>query len=131
MKKKGLIIAAIVIAVIYIFATIIITNIQKNLDELVNLTITDVDISKIENGVYKGSYEVFPVAVTVKVTVKNHLITKVDIVKHQNGQGSGANIIPTKVVANQTLDVDIISGATYSSKVMLKAIENALTNANK
>ncbi|GAI95081.1 unnamed protein product, partial [marine sediment metagenome] len=36
-----------------------------------------------------------------------------------------------KVVEAQTLQVDAVSGATYSSKVILKAIENALNNANK
>jgi len=35
------------------------------------------------------------------------------------------------VVEAQTLEVDAISGATYSSKVILKAIENALNIASK
>jgi uncharacterized protein with FMN-binding domain len=35
------------------------------------------------------------------------------------------------VVEAQTLEVDIVSGATYSSKVILKAIEAALNDANK
>jgi uncharacterized protein with FMN-binding domain len=34
-------------------------------------------------------------------------------------------------VGAQTLEVDAVTGATYSSKVILKAIENALKNANK
>ena len=32
------------------------------------------------------------------------------------------------VIKNQSLDVDVVSGATVSSKAILKAIENALNN---
>lgn len=38
-----------------------------------------------------------------------------------------AKIINNHVVEKQTLDVDLVSGATVSSKVILKAIENALS----
>ena len=51
------------------------------------------------------------------------------MLEHKNGQGTPAEVIPEKVVETQTLEVDIVSGATYSSKVILKAIENALNNA--
>ncbi len=65
------------------------------------------------------------------MTVKNHQITEIELVKHKSGRGAPAEIIPSKVVEAQTLQVDAVSGATYSSKVILKAIENALNNANK
>lgn len=35
------------------------------------------------------------------------------------------------VVEAQSLQVDAVSGATYSSKVILKAIEDALVNQRK
>lgn len=40
-----------------------------------------------------------------------------------NGQGSGADVIPLRVVEAQSLNVDIVSGATYSSKIILLAIK--------
>lgn len=101
---------------------------ETNLEQLVDLTIADVDLTKLEDGIYTGSYKVFPVAAEVKVTISGHKITEIELVKHDNGQGAPAEIIPGKVVEAQTLDVDIVSGATYSSKVILKAIENALHN---
>jgi uncharacterized protein with FMN-binding domain len=88
-------------------------------------------LSKTNDGVYSGSYKVFPVVAEVKVTVKNHKISNIELVKHENGKGSSAEILPGKVVEAQSLDVDIISGATYSSKVILKAIENALNSSPK
>jgi uncharacterized protein with FMN-binding domain len=91
-------------------------------------TINEVDLSKIEDGVYTGSFGAIPVKAEVQVTVSDHKITDIKILKHDNGQGSAAEVLPDKVVEAQSLKVDLISGATYSSKVILKAIENALNN---
>jgi uncharacterized protein with FMN-binding domain len=52
-------------------------------------------------------------------------------VKHVNGQGKPAEVITEKVIETQSLQVDVVSGATYSSKVILKAIENALAKDNE
>ena len=130
MKKKHKIILGILVVVI-IGAYFGIIGFKSNLDQLADLDISNVDISKVANGTYTGSCEVFPIIAEVKVTVRNHQITGIELVKHKSGRGAPAEIIPSKVVEAQTLQVDAVSGATYSSKVILKAIENALNNANK
>ena len=43
------------------------------------------------------------------------------------GRGKAAEVIVDKVVATQKIDVDAVSGATNSSNVIKKAIENAVT----
>lgn len=134
MKRKTIIIIAIVAAVIAgiaITARIVIGNIESNLEELKYLQIEEVDLSTIKDGSYSGEYSALPVSAKVKVTVEGHQITDIELVEHVNGQGSGAEIIPATVVEKQTLQIDTVSGATYSSKVILKAIENALLNASK
>jgi uncharacterized protein with FMN-binding domain len=103
-------------------------NMKRKLRET---TISDVDLLKVADGTYGGSYGIFPVLVEVKVTVKDHRITAIDLVKHRTGQGQGAAALPAKVIAAQSLKVDAVSGATLSSKVVLKAIENALRAATK
>lgn len=133
MKKKRV---RIIIVLIVIFAVLFaiwgaMTYIQKNLEQLSDLTIANVDLSKIKDGIYEGGYESFPVAAVVNVKISNHTITDIDLIKHSNGQGKAAEIIPDKVVEAQSLEVDIVSGATYSSKVILKAIEAALMNTTK
>lgn len=127
MKKK--IIIGLVIAFCIIAGTIIIASavIQNNLTKLAQTDIPDVNLAEISDGDYEGSYTVFPVSVIVNVTVENHKITNIELIKHFNGQGTAAEVILDKVVESQSLNVDIISGATYSSKVILKAIENALS----
>jgi uncharacterized protein with FMN-binding domain len=85
-------------------------------------------MSKISDGVYEGSCSVFPVSVKVEVAVENHTITNINLVEHKNGKGSAAEVLPAKVVEAQSLEVDAVSGATCSSKAILKAIKDALTS---
>lgn len=66
------------------------------------------------------------VAADVSATVRNHKITDIKILRHKNERGQRAEVIPQRVLAAQSLKVDTVSGATNSSKVILKAIENAL-----
>jgi uncharacterized protein with FMN-binding domain len=124
--KKGLIILGAVILVIGIGAGVFAKTSQDALDKLAKTQITDVDLSEIENGSYGGSYSAFPVSVSVTVTVSDHVITAILINKHDNGQGKPAEVIVDQVLEAQSLEVDVISGATYSSKVILLAIRDAL-----
>lgn len=64
----------------------------------------------------------------VEVEVKNHTITTITILKHRNGKGQTAESITNDVIKAQTLDVDTVSGATYSSYTILKAIEKAIVS---
>ncbi|MFZ5967246.1 MAG: FMN-binding protein [Bacillota bacterium] len=134
MKKKQVLILAVLAAVIIIAAgaKIGIRHIEVSHDKKISeIAISNVDLSKVADGAYTGSYKVFPVAAEVKVTVTDHKIIGIELLKHSNGQGTPAEIIPDKVVEAQTLEVDIVTGATSSSKVILKAIENALNSAIK
>jgi len=62
----------------------------------------------------------------VTVTVAQGRIVDVKVRRHAHGPGCGADKVAAAVVAEQTLSVDAVSGATGSSTVMRKAIENAL-----
>jgi len=133
MKSRRRIVLASVIVLVAIITAVFGAKsyIEAGLVKLAETSIPDVDLSKIEDGVYKGSHKVFPVEAEVRVTIENHKIVGVELVKHFNGQGAAAEVIPDRVTESQSLEVDIVSGATYSSKVILKAIENALQSANK
>lgn len=134
-RKKRLNIIILAVIIIGLFAAagikVLFASLETNLEQMTTLTPSNVDLSKLEDGIYAGGCKAFPVAAEVKVTVNNHSIKAIELVKHDNGQGASAEIIPSKVVEAQSLEVDIVSGATYSSKIILKAIENALTGANK
>jgi uncharacterized protein with FMN-binding domain len=92
--------------------------------------ISDVDLSSANDGIYSVlPIKFIPIDVEVQVTVKNHTITNILLVKHFNGQGSAAEVLPSQILKVQSLKVDAIAGATYSSKVIVKAIQTALLNA--
>lgn len=96
-----------------------------------NINIEKVDLSKVSNGTYLGSFDALEVGAEVRVTVDNHKITAIKIIHHKNERGKKAEVIPERVIAAQSLQVDTVSGATNSSKVILKAIDNALEKGTK
>ena len=128
MRKRG---AVLVIVLLSIFAagvvvSKVLSDIEAKYNLLVDTPIRDIDLSKIGDGTYYGNYKAFPVTVEVRVTVAGHRILRIEVLRHVNGMGSSAEKIIDGVVGMQSLKVDVISGATYSSLVILKAIENAL-----
>lgn len=58
----------------------------------------------------------------VRVTVQNGKIT----LEHRHERGKAAEAIISKIADEQRIDVDVITGATNSSIVIKKAIEEAL-----
>lgn len=88
--------------------------------------ISELDISTIPDGVYTGEYDVDFIYAGVEVSVQNGKITGINILEHKNGRGENAEAIVNEIINEQKIDVDSISGATNSSIVIKKAVENAL-----
>ena len=95
-----------------------------NLNDIV---ITSPDLSKIADGTYRGNSKVGPVKVTLDVSMQGNAIVSIQIIEHRNGRGRKAEAIVSRVIEAQSLDVDVVSGASASSKAILQAAENALT----
>ncbi|MGI6213712.1 MAG: FMN-binding protein [Christensenellales bacterium] len=133
MKKVTIIVIICFVALALIASGVIIIagNIRKNLKQLEAEQFGAIDLSEIEDGEYIGSFSVFPVAAKVKVTIVDHEITKIDILEHDNGRGKSAEVITEDIIEQQSLDVDVITGATHSSKVILLAVEDALEKAQE
>jgi uncharacterized protein with FMN-binding domain len=96
------------------------------IEEIEKLTIEDITVRDVKDGTYEGDQSNVPVTAKVRVTVKEGRITDIELLGHSHGPGHGADEILDRVMAQQSLKVDAITGATYSSKVVLKAIEKAL-----
>lgn len=126
-KYKVLIIIASVVVVLVAGGVIAFSIISGNLEALKTMEIKNVDLAEIPDGAYNGSAGSFPVTAEVSVTVKDHVITDIKLISHSHGPDHGADAITGEVMKAQSLEVDAVSGATTSSKVVLKAIESALT----
>ncbi len=130
--KKITIISIVLFVVFSLLITggiIICGNISNNFKKLNNEQFGTISLHDVKDGVYFGSFHCFPLSAEVNVTISSRQITKIDILKHENGKGESAEAVVDKVIDAQTLEVDAITGATYSSKVILLAVEDALKRA--
>ena len=83
-------------------------------------------------GTYKATAAGFHGDITLEVTVDAEKITDIQILEQTETEGIGAAALPelvTKVLDNQTLGIDGISGATVTSNGFKTAMEDALTQA--
>jgi uncharacterized protein with FMN-binding domain len=94
-----------------------------------NLTIGPVDLARVADGTYEGFYDLDLVKARMAVTVRDHKIVDVKIVKHDHGRGAKAEAVSNEIVKKQTPVVDAVTGATASSKAIMKAAEDALKKA--
>ena len=92
-----------------------------------DIKVTTPPFSTLPDGAYEGAHDGGMVKATVEATIAGGAIAAVRILRHDCGTGKPAERIIEEVVARQSLDVDAVAGATYSSRVILKAIENALS----
>ncbi|HUW23601.1 MAG TPA: RnfABCDGE type electron transport complex subunit G [bacterium] len=83
----------------------------------------------IRDGSYTGEGGGFSGPIRVRVTVQNHRIIRIAILERQEVVEYWSKVrekIPQEILEKQNIDVDIVSGATYSSKGLIEAVTNAL-----
>ena len=125
--KRIILIIFVAIVIIAVGIGVMINNISGKLDTYKDYDFSALDLTRVEDGIYTGSEDAGIIKATVEVTIKDHVITEVKILSHDSGQGKPAEVIVEDIVANNNLEVDAISGATYSSQVIKVAVYNALT----
>ena len=83
----------------------------------------------LADGVYKGSATGFSGPVTVAVTIMDKKIISIDILSSTDDEAffNRAKGVIDRIIASQSFDVDVVSGATYSSNGIIGAVKNALT----
>ena len=91
----------------------------------------EIEQKRLVDGVYDGSYRHGPNSATVRVTISRGKIADIEMIKHfASWKGKKANdMIPQRIVAQQSTDVDAVSGATNSSRVIMNAVQEALEKA--
>lgn len=83
----------------------------------------------LEDGVYKGTGTGYAGDITVSVLIKDKQIVSIDILSSSDDATffTRAKAVIDKIIEGQTLDVDTVSGATFSSRGIISAVKNALT----
>ena len=85
----------------------------------------------MEDGIYREKVETMLVKAEVEVSVKNHKIISISIIKHDNGKGKPAEAIIDDIVKDNSTDVELIAGATMSSLVIRAAVIDAVNKGIK
>lgn len=99
---------------------------------------TDSNIVKgkyqLEDGLYQGTGKGYGGEITVAVQIEQKSIANIWILSapgEDNAFLNRAEGILETIISEQSTDVDVMSGATYSSKGILDAVRQALSGENK
>ncbi|MBO5247294.1 MAG: FMN-binding protein [Eubacterium sp.] len=99
----------------------------KQYQQKVNqIAFEEMELVNIADGTYEGEYDAGYIYAKVEVQIKNHEILAINILEHLNERGEPAEKLLDDIVEMQNIYVDTVSGATNSSNVLKKAVENAL-----
>jgi uncharacterized protein with FMN-binding domain len=128
-KKIILIVTGILVLIGLVIGGKYMWDLKNYKDEVAAMQIGQINLSDVPDGSYEGAYDVDFIKVKVKVDVKNHEIENIELLQHDNGKGDPAEAIIPEVITAQSLDVEAVSGATNSSKLILKSIEIAIDSA--
>jgi uncharacterized protein with FMN-binding domain len=94
-----------------------------------SIVIRNPDLTALADGIYEGEEKVGPVEAKVRIEMASARIESFTILEHGTLLGKKAEILAQLVVEKQSLELDTVSGATVSSKAILKAGQNALETA--
>ena len=125
-KKVVLLVIMLLLLIGLVWGIIYLKSVSDYKQAVKETTFEEINISDISDGVYIGEYDVDFIYAKVEVTVQNGEITNINILEHRHERGKTAEVITDSIVDEQKIDVDAISGATNSSTVIKKAVENAL-----
>lgn len=88
-----------------------------------------IDYNLLRDGTFQGEYSTLLVHAIVEISIEEHTIKEIRIIKHDCGKGQPAETIIEMMIENNNHHVDTVSGATMSSNVIMKAVENALKHS--
>ena len=84
------------------------------------------------DGVYTGSASGFRGTTSVQVTVENGYITAISVLSTDDDArffNQAKSSVISQILSSQSLSVDTVSGATFSSYAVMDAVKNALSSA--
>ncbi|HOJ88400.1 MAG TPA: FMN-binding protein [Pseudothermotoga sp.] len=126
-------IAAVVLICLIVAVVLFFLIFNKGMNQIREIQIKDIDFTKIEDGQYSGQYANGRWQYVVRVTVSAGRVTNVEILNEKSGfidmkmYKQVNDEIISRILKSQSLKVDAVTGATVTSKALLKAVENALT----
>lgn len=98
-----------------------------SLNKIRHMPIENISLTKINDGIYKGQAKAGNYIYKVEVEVKDHKITHINSIENRKSTYvTYAEGVFPKIIKEQKINVDAVTGATTTSKAFMKAVENAL-----
>jgi Uncharacterized protein conserved in bacteria len=132
MKKKTkviIVLAAVAVLISGYFLLDYLDSVNRYRRAIREIEFTHYDASGIPDGSYTGECDVDFIYARVEVHIENEQIIKIALLEHRHERGADAGRITQDIINQQRIDVDAVAGVTYSSQVIKKAVDNALSNA--
>jgi uncharacterized protein with FMN-binding domain len=83
-----------------------------------------------KNGTFSGSGTGFQSTITASVTIQDDVITNISVSgSDDEPYFSNAKALVSRMLSSQSANVDVVSGATYSSNGIIQAVKSALASA--
>ncbi len=125
--KKVLKVVLIIICLIILIGGGSIFYFSRGLDSGSRLVVNEVNLLSLENGLYRGKYNDGRWSNEVEVEIKNHQIKEIAIIQDMTvSDPTVSEELFKRVIEKQRVKVDVVTGATVTSKAYLKSIELAL-----
>jgi uncharacterized protein with FMN-binding domain len=133
-KMLGWIIALVVVVVLAVAGGIGWSYVSKEHKEARSLPLNKVNFNKLSDGKYHGAYAGGMYKWRTNecdVTVAGGKVADIQLsgTIDPGAENTDYKMLYSRVIAQQSLQVDTISGATLTSKAYLQAVENALVQA--
>lgn len=130
----GWIIALVIVALATLGGYIACSSVNREHSEAANLPLRQGSFGELRDGTYTGEYAggMYKWRVnSVQVDVQDGKVTGIHLEDSNDpaAKNMDADTLYQRVIAAQSLDVDVISSATLTSKAYLKAVEDAVSKA--
>ncbi|MBW6458330.1 MAG: FMN-binding protein [FCB group bacterium] len=131
--KKGMIILVGILIILIIVVIAGIFGFKQQFESLLTdmdreyAAMGSIDMSAIPDGVYSYRFGKIPVYADLSVHVKEHVITHITMHEQSSGPGYDARETMDRIIQKQQARVDVVTGATISSKCIMIATYKALT----
>ena len=103
-----------------------ITSLNQYQNAIGAIALQEIDLAQVGDGTYIGECDAGYVYAKVEVVVRGGRMETISLLEHRTERGKPAEEIVHTMLAHQQLQVDAVSGATNSSKVIMQAAQNAV-----
>lgn len=135
-KSKGANISLVAgTGIIIMFCTyIVVTGVNSNLSKEIETESNRKQVEEYKDGTWIGEGNGFNGAIKVEVIIIGGKISEVNVLESSDDYEYFTNAeatIPKTIIESQSVDVDVVSGATFSSQGIISAVNTALENSMK